>query len=264
MKLAFDIHFSDLYQREGLTRVDAAFLTFLREADGALHERLVAARATPPHGKAESDLLVALAPHVEDFLPKLFGIEAEARALAARHNELAPLYSVKRLFVQRRALHKVKPEHASPHAYAFTTELEFARQVTEWLKDEASNSESLERAARYAAWATLTPEGKEKHRHGVLFKTPRKLDYMKLIPHVESRQREGFALTDPGTDLVGALDQTNYCIWCHEQGKDSCSKGLKEKAPAEGFRKTVFGVPLAGCPLEEKIGRASCRERVLS
>jgi NADPH-dependent glutamate synthase beta subunit-like oxidoreductase/NAD(P)H-flavin reductase len=253
MKLAFDIHFSDLYQREGLTRVDAAFLTFLREADGALHERLVAARATPPHGKAESDLLVALAPHVEDFLPKLFGIEAEARALAARHNELAPLYSVKRLFVQRRALHKVKPEHASPHAYAFTTELEFARQVTEWLKDEASNSESLERAARYAAWATLTPEGKEKHRHGVLFKTPRKLDYMKLIPHVEPRQREGFALTDPGTDLVGALDQTNYCIWCHEQGKDSCSKGLKEKAPAEGFRKTVFGVPLAGCPLEEKI-----------
>jgi NADPH-dependent glutamate synthase beta subunit-like oxidoreductase/NAD(P)H-flavin reductase len=253
MKLGFEIRFSDLYQREGLLRVDAAFLAFVREADGALHDRLVAARTNPPHGKAESDLLVALAPHVEDFLPKLFGIGAEARALAARHNELAPLYSVKRLFVQRRALHKVKPEHASPHAYAFTTELDFARQVTEWLKDEASNSEQLEKAARYAAWATLTPEGKEKHRHGVLFKTPRKLDYMKLIPHVEPRQREGFALTDPGTDLVGALDQTNYCIWCHEQGKDSCSKGLKEKAPAEGFRKTVFGVPLAGCPLEEKI-----------
>src|SRR5438128_9047722 len=43
-----------------------------------------------------------------------FGIEAEARALAGRHHELAPLYSVKRLFVQRRALHKVKPEDASP------------------------------------------------------------------------------------------------------------------------------------------------------
>jgi NADPH-dependent glutamate synthase beta subunit-like oxidoreductase/NAD(P)H-flavin reductase len=253
MKLGFDIRFSDLYEREGLMRLDAAFLAFVREADTALHDRLIAARSTFPVKKEESDLLVALAPHVEDFLPKLFGIEAEARALAARHNELAPLYSVKRLFVQRRALHKVKPEHASPDAYAFTTELEFARQVTDWLKDEASNSEQLENAARYAAWATLTPEGKEKHRHGVLFKTPRKLDYMKLIPHVEPRRREGFELTDPGTDLVGALDQANYCIWCHEQGKDSCSKGLKEKAPAEGFRKTVFGVPLAGCPLEEKI-----------
>ena len=70
---------------------------------------------------------------------------------------------------------------------------------------------------------------------------------------MQLRHREGFALTDQGTDLVGALDQANYCIWCHEQGKDSCSKGLKEKAPSESFRKTVFGVPLAGCPLEEKI-----------
>src|SRR5260221_674342 len=67
------------------------------------------------------------------------------------------------------------------------------------------------------------------------------------------RHREGFGRTDAGTDLVGALDEANYCIWCHEQNKDSCAKGLKEKAPAETFRKTVFGVPLAGCPLEEKI-----------
>jgi NADPH-dependent glutamate synthase beta subunit-like oxidoreductase/NAD(P)H-flavin reductase len=253
MQLGFDIRFNDLYERAGLLRVDAAFLRFLREVDGTLHDRLLAARERPLEGKPESDLLVALAPHVEDFLPRLFGIEAEARALAERHNELAPLYSVKRLFVQRRALHKVKLEDARPDGFQFTTELDFARQVTDWLKDEAANGEKLEQAARYAAWATLTPEGKEKHRHGVLFKAPRKLDYMRLIPHTEPRQRRGFALTDPGTDLVGALDQANYCIWCHEQGKDSCSKGFKEKAPAEGFRKTVFGVPLAGCPLEEKI-----------
>ena len=35
-------------------------------------------------------------------------------------------------------------------------------------------------------------------------------------------------------DLAGALDEANYCIWCHEQGKDSCSKGLKEKPAADG------------------------------
>jgi NADPH-dependent glutamate synthase beta subunit-like oxidoreductase/NAD(P)H-flavin reductase len=253
MQLGFGIRFSDLYEREGLLRVDAAFLDFLGGIDGALRDRLLASRSQMPGAKEESELLVALAPHVEDFVSKLFGIETEAQALAARHNELAPLWSVKRLFVQRRALHKVKPEEARPGDFRFTSELDFARRVTEWLKDEISNKQDLEEAARYAAWATLTPEGKAKHRDGVLFKAPRKLDYMKLIPHVEPRQREGFALTDAGTDLAGALDQTNYCIWCHEQGKDSCSKGLKEKAPAEGFRKTVFGVPLAGCPLEEKI-----------
>ena len=84
----------------------------------------------------------------------------------------------------------------------------------------------------------------------MLFRAPRKLDYMKLVPveadaactastrgsspAITLRRREGFALTDPGTDLVGALDQAHYCIWCHEQGKDSCSHGLLEKKPAGG------------------------------
>ena len=266
MHLGFGIRFNDLYEREGLARVDAAFLDFLGQGDAALRDRLVAARASPPAAREESDLLIAAAPHVEDFIAQLFGIEAEAQALAAKHHELAPLYSVKRLFVQRRAMHKVKPEDARPDGFQFTTELDFARKVAEWMKDEAANAEKLELAARYAAWAASTPEGKAKHRHGVLFKAPRKLDYMRLVPvHTTNergfsehrlehlRERQGFELTDRGTDLVGALDEANYCIWCHEQGKDSCSKGLKEKPPSTEFRKTLFGVPLNGCPLEEKI-----------
>jgi len=275
MQLAFGITFPDLYERNGLIKLDAAFLAFLGDADRAAAERLSAARANPPSGLAESQLLIALAPHVEDFIARLFGIEREARALAERHNELAPLFSVKRQFVQRRALHKVKPaELASfdPQAAARelfggeVAELDFARKVTAWLANEAEHALELELAARYAAWATTTPAGKAKHAAGVLFKAPQKLDYMRLVPvHTDTsrgfaahrlehlRHREGFGLTDPGTDLTGALDEANYCIWCHEQGKDSCSKGLKEKAPAESFRNTVFGVPLAGCPLEEKI-----------
>ncbi|MGH8722199.1 MAG: hypothetical protein ACREU4_09455, partial [Burkholderiales bacterium] len=246
--------FDGLHSRDGLVRLDAAFLQFLAEADPGLRARLEAARAAPPPVLEESELLIALAPHLEDFLARLFGIESDLQALAARHHELAPLYSVKRLFVQRRALHKVTPEDARPDGYDFTTELEFARQVTEWQQDEAAHASQLEGAARYAAWAAKTPEGKSKHKAGVLFKAPLKLDFMRLIPvPPETRHRDGFKLTDAGTDLAGALDQANYCIWCHEQGKDSCSKGLKEKAPAAGFKKTVFGVELAGCPLEEKI-----------
>jgi hypothetical protein len=70
-------------------------------------------------------------------------------------------------------------------------------------------------------------------------------------PEDHWRARDGFALTDPGTDLAGAQDQANYCIWCHNQGKDSCRSGLHEKDGS--FRKSVFGVTLAGCPLDEKI-----------
>jgi NADPH-dependent glutamate synthase beta subunit-like oxidoreductase/NAD(P)H-flavin reductase len=273
MSPAYGIEPRDLYARDGLARVDARFLEHLGEADRALRGRLEAARRGPDAlaPKDESELLVALAPHLEDFLARLFGILPEAQALAARHHELAPLWSVKRLFVQRRALHKVKPEEAAPGPFERIlpwpfTELEFARRVTGWLADEAANAAELEAAARYACWATTTAEGKARHRGGVLFKAPQKLDFLRLIPvreeasqgyarlaHGHLRRREGFALTDPGTDLAGALDQANYCIWCHEQGKDSCSKGLREKAPAAGFRKTVFHVPLAGCPLEEKV-----------
>ena len=270
LSLRFDLTFDDLHSRDGLLRVDAAFLQFLGEGDASLRDRLMAARAAPDPlaAKAESELLIALAPHVDDFIARLFGVEAEVRALSARHDALAPLYSVKRLFVQRRALHKVKPEEAVPGDFTFTTEVDFANQVTAWQKDEAANAERLEAAARYAAWAATTPEGKAKHKAGVLFKAPTKLDMMRLVPlHTSSaegyaahvleahhlRRREGFDLTDAGTDLTGALDQANYCIWCHEQGKDSCSKGLREKAPAGGYKKSPFGVPLAGCPLEEKI-----------
>ena len=266
MNLRFGLAFRDLYERDGLLRLDDAFLSFL---DPVLQQQILEARRRPPSGKAESDLLIALAPHLEDFIARLFGIESEAQALAARHHELAPLYSVKRLFVQRRALHKVSLEALKdfdPPSFAFTSELQFAKDVTEWQKDETTNAGKLEAAARYAAWATTTADGKAKHRAGVLFKTPLKLDFMRLVPvHTDTsqgfpkhslehlRQRDGFALTDHGTDLTGALDQASYCIWCHEQGKDSCSKGLKEKTPATGFKKNQFGVPLAGCPLEEKI-----------
>ena len=280
--LRFGFSFADLYDREGLVRLDAAFIAFVREIDAALADRLVAGRNDPASlaAKAESELLIALAPHVEDFLGKLFGVESELHTLAGHHHELAPIYSVKRLFVQRRAVHKVKAEDAAAVdgdaaekqlAGLFEepfSELAFAWHVTEWQKDEALNAARLDLAARYAAWATTMPEGKKKHRAGVLFKVPGKLDFMRLVPvHTDESQgfprhtlsdehlrlREGFGLTDPGTDLNGALDQANYCIWCHEQGKDSCSKGLREKAPAGGYKKSVFGVTLAGCPLEEKI-----------
>ena len=126
---------------------------------------------------------------------------------------------------------------------------------------------ALEALTRYAAWALHHPEGKKRHRDGPLFKVPHKLDFEHLVP-IETevvdgvtrlklprpmlRHREGFALTDEGFDLVRALDHTNYCIWCHNQGKDSCSRGLRDRKTG-AFQKSPFGVTLAGCPLEEKI-----------
>ena len=206
---------------------------------------------------------------------------------------------MKRQFVQRKAMNAYKADVAAtfdgaalraaidvaigPTDGVQAFELAFARAVTQWQQDESANAARIDVAQRYAAWAAHTAAGKSAHRGGVLFRAPRKLDLYKLVPaetvkvndDVQAlqiaaahglRRRDGFALTDPGTDLVGALDQAHYCIWCHEQGKDSCARGLFEKraaapdgaaadaaTPMNPFKKSVFGVTLAGCPLEERI-----------
>ncbi|MBI3526095.1 MAG: FAD-dependent oxidoreductase [Betaproteobacteria bacterium] len=282
--LGFDLSFADLYCRDGLVKLDGAFLGFLRGGDAELRARLDHAR-TDPDGlapKDESALLIELGPWLEDFIARLFGIESEVRALAGRHHALAPLHSCKRQFVQRRAMSKVsEAEAAAADGLALEqqlaaefgapfSELMFATKVNQWLENEVGNEQCIKTALLYAAWALRTPAGKQRNRSGVLFKTPAKLDPLHLLATTTDnsagytvhrlthiRRREGFALTDPGTDLTGALDQANYCIWCHEQEKDSCAKGLREKSkPGEApapFKKTVFGVSLAGCPLEERI-----------
>jgi len=286
LSLADGLTFADLYSLDGARRIDALFVGHLQASDSALAERFASGRAAPDalDRKAESELLIAVAPHVEDFVAHLFGIAPEVQALEARHHELAPLFAVKRQFVQRKAMNTYKADVAaafdgpalrdaleSAMGSSFS-ELGFAQAVTRWQADEGTHAAHVDLALRYAAWAAHTPAGRTAHRGGVLFRAPRKLDYMRLVP-VEAetrhgvsswklasdhalRQRDGFALTDPGTDFVGGLDQAHYCIWCHEQAKDSCARGLPEKKPLPGdvpFKKSPFNVTLAGCPLEERI-----------
>jgi NADPH-dependent glutamate synthase beta subunit-like oxidoreductase/NAD(P)H-flavin reductase len=279
--LGHGLAFEDLYERAGLIRLDASFLEHLGAADVGLFNRLAAARRDPAtlDRAAEGALLLELAPHLEDFIGGLFGIAAELAALQARHHELAPLYAVKRLFVQRRAVKGVTAEEAAAlDGAALAAALEsligepldersYAKHVQRWLSAEAESAAALEFAKRYAAWAVLSPAGREKHGKDVLFQVPRRLDPFNLVPvetvveegvvmlrlpERDRRTRDGFALTDKGADLAQALDAANYCIWCHHQGKDSCAGGSRDKKSG-GFQASVFGVTLAGCPLEEKI-----------
>ncbi len=275
--LGFGFSFADLAEREGLIRLDRAFLEELATADTDLHTRLLTARAAPDAlpGKDESDLIVALGPHLDGFMAALFGIETETAALRGETARLDPVHACKRLFVQRQAVRK----YADPSGFdagALRTALEarfgepltepvFAAHVAQWEKD--GNAEAIDEALRYAAWATIADAGKAAHKGGTLFRVPHRVDPAHLVP-VETierdgvtmlrlpehawRQREGFSLTDPGMNTQQALDQINYCIWCHTQGKDSCKTGLKDRKTG-AYQKSPFGVTLAGCPLDEKI-----------
>jgi NADPH-dependent glutamate synthase beta subunit-like oxidoreductase/NAD(P)H-flavin reductase len=78
-------------------------------------------------------------------------------------------------------------------------------------------------------------------------------------PAHHMRRRDGFKLTDPRATRREVMDQVDYCVICHEREKDSCSKGFKAKDPvAEGhtFKKNPLGIPLTGCPLDERISEA--------
>ena len=68
LNLAHGLSFNNLYQRDGLLSLDRAFLQALAATDSTLHQQLIAARANPDTlaAKQESELLIALAPHVDD------------------------------------------------------------------------------------------------------------------------------------------------------------------------------------------------------
>src|SRR5690348_2291450 len=115
LALKYGLGFAELYERAGLVRLDREFVAHVAAADAALHERLMAGRAAPDRldHKAESELLVDLAPYLEDFLGGLFGIEKAVRGLQERQAKYAPLFTVKRLFVQRRAVKEIKEAEAA-------------------------------------------------------------------------------------------------------------------------------------------------------
>src|SRR5205807_2204376 len=145
--LQHGLSFADLYRRDGLVRLDAAFMQHLQQADVGLFNRLATARSAPDAlaDKDHSELLVELAPHLEDFVGALFGIGGAVRALQEKHDALTPLYTVKRLFVQRRAAKVAKPEEAvaidgpalaralEARFGEALTETSFARHVAPWI-----------------------------------------------------------------------------------------------------------------------------------
>ncbi|MBZ0202221.1 MAG: pyridine nucleotide-disulfide oxidoreductase, partial [Ignavibacteria bacterium] len=103
-------------------------------------------------------------------------------------------------------------------------------------------------------------------KNWVLYKQPKSVDYNHLVHNqVETpgipekiygeedtlRRRDGFKLTDKRYNIRHVMGEVEYCVFCHERSKDSCSKGMKD---SEGTAKrNPLGIPLNGCPLDEKI-----------
>jgi NADPH-dependent glutamate synthase beta subunit-like oxidoreductase len=114
----------------------------------------------------------------------------------------------------------------------------------------------------------------KKDRNWFSLKTPRSLDYQNLVhitrPSKELpeamnfgerhlRRRDGFKLTDQRATQRESLFEVDYCLICHDRGKDSCSKGLHEKDGSA--KRNPLGIKLEGCPLDEKISEMHVLKR---
>ena len=71
-------------------------------------------------------------------------------------------------------------------------------------------------------------------------------------PPEHRRRRDGFGLTDPRMSRREVASEADYCLYCHEREKDSCSTGMHDKSGA--VKRNPLGVKIDGCPLDEKIG----------
>ncbi|HEX8171627.1 MAG TPA: FAD-dependent oxidoreductase [Thermoanaerobaculia bacterium] len=146
-----------------------------------------------------------------------------------------------------------------------------AFETTLTRRDRVASAESLARdaAALHALVDLLvswTAAGWKEGRFDgwTSFRLPRPLVFDKLVPiegvdenrfggkHHHFRRRDGFHLTDPRMTPRQIADESHYCIYCHERKKDSCSRGFEQ--PGGTYKPNPLGMPLAGCPLDEKIG----------
>ncbi len=299
MKLNFKISFSNLYTRNGLTKLDETFLNYIKSCDESLFCSLIEAREKaasssmssqchlpssqchPPSSQCltlgsrkqeersatwmtDSQLIIELSYLLDEFIAKLFNVEKEIEELKKKHNDFAVIYKCKRLFVQRYALKKytnvanIDITNKLSHFLTLpTTEKNFAEQVMHWFEDKENHKEEIELAAQYAVWRV-------KNKQSILFSIHKKIDHENLIPFSkkevdkvevlysnEVKRRYGFDLTSEKASLDKALDNAHYCIFCHKQSKDSCSKGLINDDNT--FKKSPLRVELHGCPLEQKI-----------
>lgn len=138
----------------------------------------------------------------------------------------------------------------------------------------AACEEQLVRIADWMRALAFHPSLKARRRGFASFVTPEKLDFDELVPRVfpkielpmlfegpeeHRRRRDGFNLTDPRMTPREALREMHYCIICHPREKDSCSRGFIE--PNGKAKQNPLGIPLEGCPLDEKISEAHLLKR---
>src|SRR3990167_1388351 len=284
-----DFQYQSLFHHDGLQALDARFLTALQTHDSLLQANLLYYRQGKfQAGKEQSEMLIACSEFLDRFLADLFQIQNDVHHLFSQTIEDDPIFEFKKQYVLREAkriLNKpqefnnfaqlnqwLKNEIKSHKLNHLDGELATAILGKRWLATQA------EMSARLVNWCVLAmtpPEGQHFVKEWVSFHFPEKLDFADLFP-IEAtsnnilgndtlgreqmgdshlRARDSFHLTDERMSRRQVMDEIHYCVYCHKNDGDFCSKGfpVKRNNPELGLKKNPLGEVMTGCPLEEKI-----------
>ncbi|MEO6694495.1 MAG: FAD-dependent oxidoreductase [Ignavibacteria bacterium] len=101
-------------------------------------------------------------------------------------------------------------------------------------------------------WISYFEPHKLNYEHLVKYDLPDpNIPELMEAPENKLRPRFGFKLTDQRMNKREILNQVDYCMYCHDRDKDSCSKGLHDRFGKKKIN--PLGIELNGCPLNEKI-----------
>ena len=288
--------YKDLFTQDGLQKLDNQFVLYLKQADETLCSQLLAYRSNADTfaGKSlpTSLLILSCAPILETFVAELFEIKEKTRRAKESILSHNPIISFKKTFVLRRARRRLLKKEAIETFNELDRWLDqtLAKYTIDdpdqeravsllgalLLSDEENNKDQIETLTRWCIRAMTTPEGQTKVSDWVSFQLPQGLDYTSLVPvqvlagdklnRLQTppdnyRLRDGFKLTDTRMNARQIQNEVNYCVFCHKNEGDYCSKGFHEKKgePEKGFKKNLLDVTLTGCPLGEKISEMQAR-----
>ncbi len=284
------VSYRDLYDPHSLSKLHSLFLASVEATDPVLAGQWNNYASTDANAMTPvdvSNILVAMAPHVGTFVAKLFQVQTDREKLITIANREKVIFEFKRDFLQRRALKKfttieqclaIAPidELQSAYKLALSSASDFGDEeltaaamtmkLLEQEKDDITNAELIKKLEAYFAACLHNDTLHQNVKSWSSYYLPKNLNYDHLVhiirpeallpekfvgPADEYRRRDGFVLTDERMKPREVRGETEYCIFCHDRSKDSCSKGLHDKDGST--KKNPLGISLDGCPLDEKI-----------
>ena len=282
-------NFPELFTINGLIKLDAAFLTFLKEKDEVLCEQLLSYREKKLlKPKEVSELIISCGAFLETFIADIFSIEKPVNHLRTITSKENIIFTFKKFYVlrqARRALKKANLIESFSLLDQWVTdqlrknklnkadrELAIACWGQRLLEAPEANAVFIKKLSLWCTAAMTQSEGKKAVKGWVSFHLPKHLNYENLVetvpisedgigverlegPSESRRYRDGFTLTDTRMKRREVMAHVHYCIYCHKTNSDFCSKGfpVKKCYSNQVLKINPLGETLTGCPLDEKI-----------